>query len=252
MKNGIDQKVVIVIPARYQSSRFPGKPLALIRDKPMIYWTYYQAKKVRYVSDVIVATDDDRIVRTCDEYGIKNVKTGSQHLTGTDRLAEVSETTDAEIYINIQGDEPLIEPAVVEELILFMIKNKDYICATVRSPIDDPRDAANNTVSKVVTDINGDIMYLSRYAIPYPKDSLDYVYYKALGVYAFRPVALEMYKNNKKAKNEEVEDIELLRLVERGIKIRDIIVDSHSPSVDTPKDLLRIKRLLDKEQRDVY
>lgn len=241
------EHVVIVIPARYSSSRFPGKPLAIINGKPMIYWTYHQALKVRGVDKVIVATESKVIVEKCDELGIPSILTSDKHLTGTDRIAEVAMHVKADLYVNIQGDEPLIEPENIEKLICFMKDSPDYICATIRSVIDNPVDAVNTTVCKVVTDVNDDVMYISRHAIPYPKASLEYTYYKALGIYVFRPEALSIYRENPKAAYESVEDIELLRLVERGIRIKDILVDSHSPSVDTYKDLLRIEKIMNGE-----
>lgn len=242
------EEIVIVIPARYASTRFPGKPLKLINSKPMIYWTYMQAKKVPNVSRVIVATESEKIVEKCEEFGMEVMLTSDKHLTGTDRLAEVAEKIPASMYVNVQGDEPMIEPEVISKMIDFLKENPDYLCATIRSTIDDPRDAVNTTVSKVVTDFNDDIMYISKQPIPYPKASLDYKYYKALGIYAFRPEVLDIYRNNTKATYENVEDIELLRLVERGIKIRDIIVESNSPSVDTPKDLVRVEMMMNRSK----
>ena len=238
-------RVVGIIPARYQSSRFPGKPLADICGKPMIWWTYQQALKVGEMSEVIVATDDDRIADVCKELSINYIMTDKRHMTGTDRLAEVAEKIKADIYVNIQGDEPLIEPEVISELIGFMVKEPGYICATVRSVIEDPVDVVNTTVSKIVVDSNSDIMYISKNPIPYPKASLNYSYYKALGLYAFRQEALAIYRNNEKGMYESIEDIEMLRLVERGIKVRSIEVVSESPSVDTPKDAERIEKMME-------
>lgn len=238
-------KIIGVIPARYMSSRFPGKPLTPINGKPMIWWTYQQALKVGEMSEVIVATDDDRIADVCKELSINYIMTDKRHMTGTDRLAEVAEKIKADIYVNIQGDEPLIEPEVISELIGFMVKEPGYICATVRSVIEDPVDVVNTTVSKIVVDSNSDIMYISKNPIPYPKASLNYSYYKALGLYAFRQEALAIYRNNEKGMYESIEDIEMLRLVERGIKVRSIEVVSESPSVDTPKDAERIEKMME-------
>lgn len=241
-------RIIGVIPARYKSSRFLGKPLTPIKGKPMIWWTYHQALKVKELDEVIVATDDDRIVDICNDLSINCIMTDSGHLTGTDRLAEVAEKIKADIYVNIQGDEPLIEPEVVSDLVRFMVKEPGYICATVRSRIEDPVDVVNTTVSKIVVDSKSDIMYISKNPIPYPKASLNYSYYKALGLYAFRPEALTIYRENGKGIYESIEDIEMLRLVERGIKVRSIEVFSDSPSVDTPKDANRIERMLESRQ----
>lgn len=237
-------RIIGVIPARYKSTRFPGKPLALINGMPMIWWTYQQACKVKQLDRVIVATDDDRIAAVCRENSMEYVMTDQKHLTGTDRLAEVAEKVKADIYINIQGDEPLIEPEVVSELVEFMICNQNYSCATVRSKISNPVDVINTTVSKIVVDFQSDIMYISKNPIPYPKSSLNYSYYKALGLYAFRPEALAVYRENGKGMYETIEDIEMLRLVEKGIKVRSIEAISDSPSVDTPKDAIRIEEIL--------
>lgn len=238
------ERVLIVIPVRYNSTRFLGKPLELINGKPMIWWTYQQGLKVRNADDIVVATDSESVYNECLKYGMKVQMTSEKHLTGTDRLTEVAEKVIADIYVNVQGDEPLIEPEVVEQLIDFMKNHDKYICATVRSKINNPVDVVNTTVSKVVVDVYDHIMYISKNPIPYPKADLNYSYYKALGIYAFRGEALKVYETEEKGMCESAEDIELLRLVERGIKVKDIEVESDSFSVDTPKDLKRIEKLI--------
>jgi 3-deoxy-manno-octulosonate cytidylyltransferase (CMP-KDO synthetase) len=233
-------KILGVIPSRYQSSRLPGKPLKDICGRPMVWWVYNLARQVAGLTEVVVATDDKRIVEACDAYAIPNIMTSVECPTGTDRVAEVAEKMKADIYITIQGDEPLLEPSVIQTLI-DLIKSDDSIpCATLKTVFKNPVDVVNGTTPKVVTDKNGDILLFSRSPIPYPKASLDYVYYKPMGVYAFRPEVLRLYQSLERGDIEKVEDIELLRLVENGVKIRIKEVHSRTVAVDTEKDLCRV------------
>lgn len=237
-------KIIGVIPARYESTRLPGKPLADICGKPMIWWTYNQAIKVSRLDEVFVATDDLRIEEICNQYDIPMIMTSSLHATGTDRLCEVANKIYADIYITIQGDEPLLEPDTIEKVIDVILSEPQIPCATLKTPYVNPVDVVNNTTPKVVCDLNGDILLFSRSPIPYPKSSLDYTYYKPIGVYAFKRDILLQYGHLKRGVIESIEDIELLRLVENGVKIRVGVVESNTIAVDTPKDLERIRRFL--------
>lgn len=233
-------KVLGVIPSRYSSSRLPGKPLRDICGKPMVWWVYQLAKKVEGLTDVIVATDDQRIVDICESYDIPTIMTSTECPTGTDRVAEVAAKIPADIYITIQGDEPLLEPDVIQTLV-DLIKNDDEVrCATLKTEYHNPVDVVNGTTPKVVNDKHGDIMLFSRAPIPYPKASLNYKYYKPMGVYAFRPDVLKYYVSLERGDIEKVEDIELLRLLENGVKIRIKEVTSRTIAVDTEKDLMRV------------
>lgn len=239
-------KIIAVIPARYQSSRFEGKPLAEICGKLMIQRVYERAIQVKEFSEVYVATDDDRIYSACMERGVKVIMTSCKHRTGTDRIGEVASKIFADIYVNIQGDEPLIEPATIRQAILpFLEKtNTDIEVTNLMTVIKDPVDLINFTVPKVIASNDGRGIYLTRSAAPFPKGSIDTKYYKQVCVYGFTPAALKFYceygEKYGKAKVEAVEDIEILRFIENGYRVQYVEVDSDTIAVDTENDLQRV------------
>lgn len=237
-------RVIGVIPARYNSSRFPGKPLADICGKPMVWWVYNQAIKVKQFDEIYVATDDERIMTYCKESDIPCLLTSEEHANGTERVAEVAEKIVADIYITIQGDEPLIEPSNIEKLINFMISDSNIQCATLKTACDNPVDVINSTTTKVVSDLQGNVMLFSRSPIPYPKSSLDYKYFKHLGMYGYTRDTLLSYRGLEKGSVEKAEDIEVLRFVENGVKVKIEEVQSQSVAVDTVKDLQRVRDIL--------
>lgn len=236
--------IVGVIPARYASSRFEGKPLADICGKPMLWWVYNQATKVKSLNQVFVATDDERIECMCLEYKMNVIMTSKSHQTGTDRVGEVARKIKADLYLNIQGDEPLIEPATISKAIEPFLTDAALQVTNLMTKIKNPVDAINTTVPKVVTNSDNIGIYLSRSAIPFPKAILDYCYFKQVCVYGYKPEALELFSNANRGKLEEIEDIELLRFIEHGIAVKFVEVDSDTIAVDTPKDLERVKNIL--------
>jgi len=238
--------IVCIIPARYGSSRFEGKPLKLINGKPMIAWVYKQAKKVERFNEVYVATDDERIKSVCLDNDIEVIMTSTKHKTGTDRVGEVARKIKADVYVNIQGDEPLIEPDVIEKAIEPFYKNKDLQVTNLMTAIKNPVQAINPTIPKVITNKDNIGIYLTRSMAPYPKGRLDYKYYKQVCVYGFTPEALEFYCNSERGKIESIEDIEILRFIESGYKVQYVEVDSDTIAVDTPKDLEEVKKYIDK------
>lgn len=239
-------KIIGVIPARYKSSRFPGKPLADIAGKPMIYWVYQQCKKVEDFDEVYVATDDDLIFNTCKELGVEVVMTSDTHRTGTDRIGEVARKIPADLIVNIQGDEPLIEPETIRQAILPFYDNPDLQISNLMTKIKDPVDVVNFTVPKVIVNKENIGVYLTRSTAPYPKGSIDYSYYKQVCVYGFKPEALQFYcdygMKYGKARVEAIEDIEILRFIENGYKVQYIEVDSETIAVDTQNDLERVNQ----------
>lgn len=237
-------KIVGVIPARYQSSRLPGKPLKDICGRPIVWWVYRQAKKVQRLDEIYVATDDQRIMDVCKRYDIPAIMTSIQHQNGTERLAEVAQKLVSDYYITIQGDEPLLEPATIDAVLDIILSDDSIPCATLKTPFHNPVDVVNGTTPKVVVDINGDILLFSRAPIPYPKGAIDYIYYKPIGVYAFRREILLYYATLEMGNIERIEEIELLRLVENGIKIRVGVVDSETVAIDTEKDLERVRQFV--------
>ena len=237
-------KIIGVIPARYKSSRFPGKPLADICGKPMIWWVYQQCKKVEDFGAVYVATDDQQIFDTCKSLDMEVMMTSDTHKTGTDRIGEVARKVDAELIINIQGDEPLLETATIKAAIEPFYTNPELEISNLMTKIKDPVDAINFTVPKVITNKDGVGIYLTRATAPYPKGSIDYNYYKQVCVYGFKPNALQFFcdygMRYGKAKIEAIEDIEILRFIENGYKVQYIEVDSETIAVDTPNDLKKV------------
>lgn len=239
-------KIIAVIPARYKSSRFEGKPLAEICGKLMIERVYYQAKKVPEFDEVYVATDDDRIYDACARRNIKCIMTSSAHKTGTDRIGEVAHKIPADLYVNIQGDEPLIEPETIRKAIIPFIENPntDIQVTNLMTEIHDPVDLINYTVPKVIASKDGRGVYLSRSAVPFPKGDINAHYYKQVCVYGFTPKALDFYcsygKKYGKSKIEAIEDIEILRFIENGYRVQYYEVESQTIAVDTPNDLNKV------------
>lgn len=246
-------KIIGVIPARYQSSRFPGKPLADIYGKPMIWWVYQQCLKVEDFSEVYVATDDNKIYEVCGSLGIKAVMTSDTHKTGTDRVGEVARLIPADLIVNIQGDEPLLEPSTIKAAIKPFYEDSELQISNLMTKISDPVDVVNNTVPKVITNKEGIGIYLTRAAAPYPKGSLNYSYYKQVCVYGFKPKALQFFcdygMEHGKAKMEAIEDIEILRFIECGYKVQFVEVESETIAVDTQNDLEKVRSILSLKMR---
>ncbi len=238
-------KVVGVIPARYKSSRFPGKPLADICGKPMIWWVYNQALKSEVLDEVYVATDDERIYSACTSNNINVIMTSDCHKTGTDRIGEVARKISADLYVNIQGDEPLIEPETISKAVYPFWENNDLQVTNLMTKINDPVDVVNFTVPKVITNCDNIGVYLTRSTAPYPKGSIDYCYYKQVCVYGFKPEALEFYCNSPRGKIESIEDIEILRFIEAGYRVQYIEVSSETVAVDTQNDLEKVRAIVD-------
>lgn len=245
-------KAVGIIPARYASSRFPGKPLADICGRPMLWWVYQRCQAAKLLDEVYVATDDARINDMCRMYQMKCVMTSESHRTGTDRIGEAADRIPADIYVNIQGDEPLLEPYVIDKAIEPLLLDNELQVTNLMTVIKNPVDAVNFTVPKVIVNKDNIGIYLTRSAAPYPKGSLDYHYYKQVCVYGFRPQALQFFckygKNFGKARMEAIEDIEILRFIENGYKVQYILVDSDTVAVDTPKDLEKVRKLIGRKE----
>lgn len=237
-------KIIGVIPARYKSSRFEGKPLADICGKPMIWWVYNQVIKVNTLSEVVVATDDKRIAAVCSELNINFIMTSEKNQTPNDRIYEVSTKIDADYYLSVLGDEPLIEPLIIESILTDIDCNNKFYVANLMTKINDPAEVVDFTNLKIVTDKSGNGLYISRSPIPYPKGTLDFVYKKFVGVSIFSKNALEFYKKTPRGNLEVAEDNDFLRFIENGIPVKFKEITTNSLSVDTPKDLERVKMMM--------
>lgn len=233
-----------VIPARYASTRLPGKPLADIAGKPMIVRVYEQASKAKRLSGVIAAVDDERVYEAVLSHGGKAMMTAKDHPTGTDRLAEVAAAhSEAELIINVQGDEPLIEPDLIDALAAAFEEDPELQMATVKSPMTDRAEMTNPNNVKVITDKNGYALYFSRSLIPYPREDTGVVVYKHIGIYAYRRDFLLAYAKMQPTPLERTESLEQLRALENGYKIKVIPTDFKFVGVDTPEDLVEVNKL---------
>lgn len=237
-------KVVGVIPARYGSGRYEGKPLADINGKPMVWWVYQQAKKADELSEVYVATDDERIESVCKQFGMNVVITSVLHPTGTDRVCEVAHKVDADIYAVVMGDEPLILPEDINAIVKKMKDNSNYDAGLLAKKYTNPVDIVNPTTIKLALNDKDELIYMSRVAIPFPKARLDYSYYKNIGVYVFTKKTLEFFESTPMGRLESIEDMEMLRMLENHKMVTVQEIESDSFSVDTPKDLERIKEIM--------
>lgn len=242
-------KIVSIIPARYQSSRFPGKPLALISGKPMIQWVYENVSKVTQLNGVYVATDDQRIFATVESFGGKALMTSSAHTCGTDRLAEcadILQLNDEDIILNIQGDEPLIRPEVVMDLVNTFDSESVYI-GTLKKKIEDEEELNNPNVVKVITDVNDDAIYFSRYTLPYERDGKSRTHYKHIGAYGYKKWFLMKFSEMDKTELELSESLEQLRVIENGYKIRVKETKWQTVGVDTQEQIVLVEKELKKE-----
>ncbi len=241
-------KVVAVIPARYESSRFPGKPIVDICGKPMIWWVCNQAMKAKGIDEVYVATDDDRIVKECEKYNIKAVMTSKNNPTHLDRLYEFSTKVDADFYININGDEPLIESSCIEDLIpKEEVDSSSSYAANGMMILTSPIDAFDSSKIKIATDMQGYGLYMSRTPIPFPKGRSDYELKKFVGVQCFTKKALEFCHNTKRGYLESIEDIDEYRFIENGHKLLFVMTNATTLSVDTKKDLEKVRKIMEEK-----
>ena len=236
-------KVLCVIPARYASTRLPGKPLKDIAGKPMVCRVYDRAVQAGKVSDTVVATDDERILQAVTEHGGRAVMTRADHPTGTDRLAEVAETfPDVDLIVNVQGDEPLIEPGLIDELVTAFEEDADLQMATVKTLMEDEAEIANPNNVKVVTDKQGYALYFSRSVLPYPRNAGCPVY-KHIGIYAYKRSFLLNYAKMESTPLERSESLEQLRALENGYRIKVVETKAKFVGVDTAEDLAKVNEI---------
>jgi 3-deoxy-manno-octulosonate cytidylyltransferase (CMP-KDO synthetase) len=239
--------VVIVIPARYGSTRLPGKPLVQLAGKSMIQRVYEQAQQAKTAGKVIVATDDERIVKAVEGFGGEARMTRTDHRTGTERIAEVAAHTDGEVFVNVQGDEPLVDPAAIDTAVNSLLEEPVAAIATVAVLIRTPADIMDPNVVKTVLDFDDNALYFSRAPIPWVRDSTHKVHarhLKHLGLYVFQRDSLLEYPTLPQGELERLEQLEQLRWMENGWKIRVAEVEHDAVSVDVPEDVARVEKLL--------
>lgn len=243
-------KVVAILPARYGSTRFPGKPLVDIAGKPMIQHVYERTAQTKTVDRVIVATDDERIRAAVEAFGGEVQMTRDDHPSGTDRLAEVAGRIEADLIVNVQGDEPLIDPDMIEAAVAPLLENPAIEMGTLMTRISDPEEYMNPNVVKVVVDQAGFALYFSRASIPHGRDHTQSAVpdstFKHIGLYVYQRDFLLLYPTLPETPLEQIEKLEQLRALEHGHRIRIVETERQSIGVDTPEDVARVLALLDK------
>ncbi|MHB8501346.1 MAG: 3-deoxy-manno-octulosonate cytidylyltransferase [Candidatus Acidiferrales bacterium] len=247
--NSESPEVVIVIPARFGSTRLPGKPLVSLAGKPMIQQVYERAKMAARAGRVIVATDDERIVKAVESFGGEARMTRPDHRTGTERVAEVAAHEKGDVFVNVQGDEPLLDPAAVDTAISALLEDPAAAIATVATLIKTPADIMDPNVVKTVLDFENNGLYFSRAPIPWVRDTASKIqvrHLKHLGLYVFQRDALLEYPTLPQGELERIEQLEQLRWLENGWKIRVAEVEHDAVSVDVPEDVARVEKLLQK------
>lgn len=239
-----------VIPARYGSSRLPGKPLADLHGKPLLYYVYRRASRARTLNQVLIATDDERIYRAARDFGATVMMTSGNHRSGTDRIAEVAEKIEADLIVNIQGDEPLIDFAAIDQAVELLSKDADADMATLQTPVRTSEELWNPNVVKVVADLHGYAMYFSRSPVPFIRSGIDErpellrEFYRHIGLYVYRREFLLRLTKWPPTRLELLEDLEQLRALEHGAKIKVESWQTSITGIDTPEDLERIRKLV--------
>lgn len=247
-----DKKVTVIIPARYQSTRFPGKPLAEVKGRPLIYYSYHSISRSKWIEQVIVATDDRRIKEAVESFGGKVVMTSNQLKTGTDRIAEVAEKLEGDIFVNVQGDEILLQSDFLDSLIESFVQNPSLQMGTYKREITSWEDLYNPNVVKVVSDHDGYALYFSRAPIPYLRDKNEGMpiprncYFRHFGIYIYRRRLLNDFLSWEESFLERFEKLEQLRAMEHGIKIWVMETAGDSLRVDAPEDLEQVKKYIER------
>jgi len=240
-------KIIGMIPARYQSTRFEGKPLADICGKPMIWWVWHHSKQVTEFDEVYVATDDERIRIACEAFGAKVIMTSSAHETATERLHEVAQKVTADLYVMINGDEPLIQAEDIRKAIPKTFDPTAVVVTNLMTVFSNPVEVVDPTNLKVVTNADGIALFISRSPIPFPKGSMDFVYQKFVGVGAFTKPALEYYHTTPRGPIEKIEENDSFRFIENRKDVLYINANCKTLSVDTPKDLQQVVARIQRE-----
>ena len=246
-------KAVGIIPARWASTRFPGKPLHLIANKPLLWHVWDRCRRARDLDAVIIATDDMRVAKAAFDWGAEVAITSPKHQSGTDRIAEVVRNArQFEYIINIQGDEPLTEPALLNRMVQTLRSNPKIGIVTAAHPFETPAAASSPHQVKVIVDRQNNALYFSRYAIPFPRDrSASIKYLRHQGIYGFRRKALLDFVRSKPTPLERAESLEQLRALENGVKVHVLLTKHGSPGVDTPADAKALEQKLARARRRV-
>jgi len=239
------KKATGVIPSRYHSARFPGKPLALIEGKPMIQRVYERAKTAEYLTRIIIATDNERIFKACNAFGAEVQMTSPHHNSGTERAAEIAEKLNTSIVINIQGDEPLIRGEMIDELVS-ALQDESIPMATLAAKVKDLKLLYEKNTVKVVTDKQGFALYFSRSPLPF--NTTDY-FLQHIGIYGYQKDFLLEFCSMQPSRLEKIEKLEQLRVLENGYKIKIIESPFQTLSVDSPEDIIKVENYFKKKRK---
>ncbi|MBL7071159.1 MAG: 3-deoxy-manno-octulosonate cytidylyltransferase [Candidatus Omnitrophica bacterium] len=237
-------KIIGIIPARFQSTRFAGKVLADLGGKPVVRHVWESAKRSKMLDDLVIAADDERIIKEAQGFDAKVVYTSPDQPSGTDRLAEVVNPMDVDIVINIQGDEPMVRPEMIDELARAILDEKNIKIATLAKKMDWTEEIRNPNTVKVVIDKNGFALYFSRSVIPYRRFETTPVFYKHLGLYAYTKDFLFEFVNLPKSNLEMTEGLEQLRALESGYRIKVVETKFDTIGIDTPEDLEKARQVM--------
>ena len=246
VRSRVHRKILGVIPARFASSRYPGKALAKVDSRTMLEHVHERVSMARYLTSIVIATDDERIQQEARRFGARVSMTRPDHLSGTDRVAEVASAfEDYDLIVNIQGDEPLIDPNAIDAAVLPLLEEPAIPMGTLKKRIEDPREISDPNVVKVVTDRFENAIYFSRASIPYAREpEAGISFYKHLGLYVYRRNFLLRYSDMPVGPLERTEKLEQLRALENGFQIRVVETDYESIGVDTPDDMERVRALI--------
>ncbi|MBI4558806.1 MAG: 3-deoxy-manno-octulosonate cytidylyltransferase [Candidatus Hydrogenedentes bacterium] len=248
MAAAVTPKILAVIPARFASTRFPGKVIAPIAGKPLVAHVYERCRNCALLTETVVATDDPRVVEALTPFNVMVAMTRSDHPSGTDRIAEVAARSDAAIVVNVQGDEPLIDPLTIDATVRALLSDADVPMATAKRQITELERIADPNVVKVVCDERGRALYFSRFPIPYVRDHGDRGkarYWQHIGIYAFRRDFLLKYAKMPATPLEKLEKLEQLRVLENGYPIAVVETEYLSIGVDSPEDLERVRAMVE-------
>lgn len=240
-------KTLCVIPARYGSRRFPGKPLALLAGKPLVQHVFERARQATQVDDLLVATDDQRILEAVQAFGGRAVLTSPHHCSGTDRVAEVAEMYPCSLVVNVQGDEPLIDPGDIDQVVEMLSQDPQVDISSLMVPIKEERELFDPNVVKVVVDAQGWALYFSRAPIPFPRDGWRYqsgVFFRHIGLYGYRRAALLKLASLGPCPLEEVEKLEQLRALNAGLEVKLARTSYAGLGIDTPEELARLEEMM--------
>jgi len=236
-------KTVVVIPARLESTRLPNKVILDIGGKPLIQRVFEQVKKSKKVSDIFIATDSEKIIKLVESFGGKAILTSSKHQSGTDRIAEAVQNLETDFIINVQGDEPLISPNLIDSLISVLENDDEVSFVSAMRKIDNLEDLDNPNCVKVITDFSQNAIYFSRSKIPFSRDNDFQNYFQHIGIYGYKKDFLLKYSQLPQTVLEQTEKLEQLRAIENGFKIRMVETEYKSIGVDTLADLEKVRQI---------